>query len=263
MSEGANPGRRVSWLAVFSCSVLAFLVLPSLIVVAISFSADPSMRFPPRAFTLAWYRDFLSSPEWLTALGMSLRVAALASAIATIAGTLASFGLRRLPGRPGAVLRGLLLAPAIVPVVLIAAATFMLFARWQVESRFLGIVVAHAALALPFVIVTMSAALESYDFTLDRAARSLGASAFRSFVSITLPQIKVPLAASTLFAFLTSFDEAVIALFITGGSSATLAQRMFESLRDDLDPIIAAVSTLMIAVTTSIIVLGNLLAGKR
>jgi putative spermidine/putrescine transport system permease protein len=168
-----------------------------------------------------------------------------------------------LPGRPGAVLRGLLLAPAIVPVVLIAAATFMLFARWQVESRFLGIVVAHAALALPFVIVTMSAALESYDFTLDRAARSLGASAFRSFLSVTLPQIKVPLAASTLFAFLTSFDEAVIALFITGGSSATLAQRMFESLRDDLDPIIAAVSTLMIAVTTSIIVLGNLLAGKR
>jgi putative spermidine/putrescine transport system permease protein len=234
-------------------------MLPSLIVVVISFSADPGMRFPPRVLTLDWYRQFLSSSEWLTALGVSVRVALLTSVLATTTGTLASFGLRRLEGRLGATLRAVLLAPAIVPVVLIAAATFMLFARAHFESRFMGLVIAHAGLALPFVVITVSAALETYDFTLDRAARSLGAPPLRCFLTVTLPQLKGPLAASALFAFLTSFDEAVVALFVTSGSSATLAQRMFESLRDDLDPTIAAISTLLITVTSSVFLVGRLL----
>jgi putative spermidine/putrescine transport system permease protein len=243
--------------------VLTFLMLPSLIVVLISFSADPGMRFPPRVLTLEWYRQFLSSPEWRAALGMSLRVAVLASVIATVAGTLASFGLHRMTGRLAAVLRGVLLAPAIVPVVLVAAAAFLLLARAHFESRYLAIVIAHAGLALPFVVITITAALKTYDFALDRAARSLGAGPLDCFLTVTLPQIRMPLAASAVFAFLTSFDEAVVALFITGGSSATLAQRMFESLRDDLDPTIAAISTLLIAVTSSVFLLGRLAIGRR
>jgi len=252
-----------TWLGVYAAGVLAFLMLPSLIVIVISFSADPGMRFPPHVLTLSWYRQFLSSPEWLAALAMSLEVACLASAIATVTGTLASFGLRRLEGRVATALRAVLLAPAIVPVVLIAAATFMLFARLHLENRFLGIVVAHAGLGLPLVLITMSAALESYDFALDRAARSLGAPALVSFFTVTLPQIKGALVASALFAFLTSFDEAVIALFITAGSRATLAQRMFESLRDDLDPVIAAIATLLITLTGALLLLGGVLRRER
>jgi putative spermidine/putrescine transport system permease protein len=254
---------RGAWLKLYSCLVLAFLMLPSLIVVVISFSAGTRLAFPPQEWTLDWYRQFLSSPQWLTALGVSLRVAAATAVIATVIGTLASFALYRKQGRGWAAFRSILLAPAIVPVVLIAAATFMLMARTQFESRLLGVVIAHSALALPFVFITVSSGLETYDFTLDRAARSLGASALRSFFTVTLPQIKGSVAASALFAFLTSFDEAVVALFITGGSSATLAQRMFESLRDDLDPIIAAISTLLIAVTSGIFLIAHLLALRK
>jgi putative spermidine/putrescine transport system permease protein len=253
---------RTLWLAIVASAILSFLILPSLIVVVVSFSADSTLHFPPRTFSLDWYRQFLSSGEWLAALSMSLRVGFLASLIATISGTLASFGLRRLQGPTASALRALLLSPAIVPVVLIASATFLLMARMRIDSRFSVIVASHAALALPFVLITMSAALETYDFALDRAARSLGASPFRSFLTVTLPQLKGPLGAAALFAFLTSFDEAVIALFITGGSSATLAQRMFESLRDDLDPIIAAISTLLIALTSTIFVLARVLGAR-
>jgi len=250
------------WLPVLASSCLAFLVLPSLIVIVISFSADPSMRFPPHALTLEWYERFLGSDEWRSAAWMSLRVALAASAISTTVGTLASFGLRRLSGRAALAARAMLLSPAIVPVVLIAAATFLLMARLHIDSRFATIVASHSAMALPFVVITVSAALESYDFALDRAARSLGASPLRSFLTVTLPQLKGALGAAALFAFLTSFDEAVVALFITGGSSATLAQRMFESLRDDLDPVIAAVSTLLIGLTSGIFVLTRLLAAN-
>lgn len=250
------------WLAVLSSACLGFLMLPSLIVVIMSFCADPSMRFPPQSLTLEWYRRFLESDEWRSAASMSLRVALLASVTATALGTLASFGLRRLPGRAALAVRALLLSPAIVPVVLVAAATFLLMARLQIDNRFATIVVSHSALALPFVTITMSAALEGYDFGLDRAARSLGASAFRSFLTVTLPQLKGSLSAAALFAFLTSFDEAVVALFITGGSSATLAQRMFESLRDELDPTIAAISTLLIGLTSGIFVLARILQAR-
>jgi putative spermidine/putrescine transport system permease protein len=255
--------RRGSWLTVYAWLVLAFLMAPSLIVVVISFSGDRYMAFPPREWTLSWYREFLGSPEWLRALWVSLRAAVLTSVIATVAGTLASFGLYRMKGRLAAAFRALLMAPAIVPVVLIAAALFMLFAEVSFGNRLAGVVLAHSALALPFVFVTVSAGLKTYDFTLDRAARSLGAGPIRCFLTITLPQIKGPVAASALFAFLTSFDEAVVALFITGGTSATLAQRMFESLRDDLDPVIAAISTLVIAVTSSIFLMAHLLSGRR
>jgi putative spermidine/putrescine transport system permease protein len=260
VEANVSPTRRGGWwLCLFAVLVLTFLMLPSLIVVIISFAADPYMSFPPRGFTFDWYRQFLSSPEWLSALSVSLRAATLTSIIATTVGTLASFGLRRVGGRFGASLRAALLAPAIVPVVLIAAATFMLFARLHLQSRFAGIVIAHSTLALPFVFITVSAALETYDFALDRAARSLGAGPLRCFFTVTLPQLRAPLGAAALFAFLTSFDEAVIALFITSGSSATLAQRMFESLRDDLDPVIAAISTLMIAVTSAVFVIAQIL----
>jgi putative spermidine/putrescine transport system permease protein len=252
-----------TWLTVFACSVLGFLMLPSLIVVIISFSADRYMSFPPQNWGLTWYREFLSSPEWLAALGVSLRVGLLSSLIALVVGTLASFALHRKEGAMWSALRALLLAPAIVPVVLIAVSTFMLFARAQLDSRLTLVVVAHAALALPFVVITMSAALQSYDFNLDRAARSLGAGPLRCFFTVTLPQLKGSLAASALFGFLTSFDEAVIALFVTSGSSATLAQRMFESLRDDLDPVIAAAATLMIAVTSAIFIVGRLIAPAK
>lgn len=258
-SKAANS----TWLTVFACAVLAFLMLPSLIVVVISFSADRYMSFPPQDWSLRWYREFLGSPQWLAALGVSLKVGLAASTIALIAGTLASFAMHRKQGAMWGTLRAILLAPAIVPVVLIAAATFMLFARAHHDNRLVLVVIAHAALALPFVTITMSAALQSYDFNLDRAARSLGASPLRCFFTVTLPQLKGSLAAAALFGFLTSFDEAVIALFVTSGSSATLAQRMFESLRDDLDPVIAAVATLMIATTSMIFIVGRVLAPAK
>ncbi len=256
------PGRR-AWLLVLAALVLAFLVLPVLIVLPMSFSDSQYLEFPPRAWSLRWYRTYLGSPEWMAATRTSLLVALLTTLLATPLGVAAAYGLHLAPGRAARTLRLLLAAPLIVPVIILAIGVFYLWVKLGLLNSLTGLVLAHAALALPFVLVLVDAGLRRIDLDQERVARSLGATRVRAFTTVTLPQLDRSVRAAALLAFITSLDEVVVALFVAGGETATLTRRMFTGLRDQVDPTIAAISSLLILVSIALLGGAQLLARRR
>ena len=177
---------------------------------------------------------------------MSVKVAVLTTIVATPVGTAAAYGLHVGGFRLSGVLRLLVLAPLLVPVILTAIGIFYLYARLGLNNTLVGLVLAHTMLALPFVVLSVAAGLRSYDMAQERVARSLGAHWFRAFRSVTLPQIRLPVLSGALLAFIASFDEVIVAFFISGGEMATLPRKMFSALRDQIEPTIAAISTILV-----------------
>ncbi len=249
MNEEFVPAWSRWWLFGLGGLVIAFLVVPVIIVIPISFSASSLLEFPPRAYSLRWYAALFGSVEWRDAAWMSVKVAVLTTIVATPAGTAAAYGLHLGGFRFTGLLRMLVLAPLLVPVILTAVGIFYVYARLGLNNTLAGLVLAHAMLALPFVVVSVGAGLRSYDMAQERVARSLGASWFRAFWSITLPQIRLPVLSGALLAFLSSFDEVIVSYFISGGEYATLPRRMFNALRDQIEPTIAAISTILVVLS--------------
>ncbi|MBT9385250.1 ABC transporter permease [Pseudooceanicola sp. CBS1P-1] len=250
------------WLYVLGLLVVAFLVLPVLIVVPMSFNDSRFMSFPPKAFSLRWYQNFVTSPEWLEAIWVSIRAAVLTMLIATPFGVATAYGLSKSGSRWSGIIMMAVISPLIVPVILVAIGLFYLYARLGMVNSMVGIVLAHVVLATPFVIITVSSALSHVDAGLERAARNLGAGPLRAFVNVTLPQIRTGVMSGALFAFVTSLDEVVISSFISGGENTTLTKKMFSGLRDQVDPTIAAVSSILI-VLSIVILLGVTLYDRR
>jgi putative spermidine/putrescine transport system permease protein len=250
-------GWAVLWAAVVL--VLAFLCLPSFFVIPVSFTSGSFIQFPPEGFSWRWYDTYLSSPNWIGATIRSFVVALWTGVVATVLGTAAAFVLvrQRLFGRTA--ILTLLLAPLVLPRIIIAVALFYLYARLQLIGTTLGLVMGHTVLAAPYVVITVMAVLKTYDERLDQAAWSLGASKWRTLVHITLPQIRGGLVAAFLFAFITSFDELTIALFITGGGTATLPRQMWNDLLLQVNPTLAAVSTIILLFITLFIVAAEVL----
>lgn len=251
MPGDGMPGRNRWWLYALGGLVIFFLVVPVLIVIPISFSSSTLLEFPPREYSLRWYRALLGSVEWRDAAWMSVKVAVLTTLVATPMGTAAAYGLHLGGFRLAGVLRLLVLAPILVPVILIAIGIFYLYVLLGLNNTIAGLVLAHAMLSLPFVVVSVSAGLRSYDMAQERVARSLGASWFRAFRAITLPQIRLPVMSGALLAFISSFDEVIVSFFISGGEYATLPRRMFNALRDQIEPTIAAISTILIVLSVA------------
>ena len=255
--------RQRLWLYLVGALVLFFLVAPTLIVVPMSFSASQYLEFPPKEWSLRWYRAYLDSAQWMQVTKTSFLVGALTTLVATPLGTLAAYGLFASRMRLAGTIHTLLLTPIIVPVVLVAIGVFYAFVRLKMVNTLTGIVFSHSMLAIPLVVLVVNAALKSYDMNQELVARSLGASRPRAFFTITLPQIRFALMTAALLAFLTSFDEVIMAQFIAGGDNATLTRKMFSALRDQIDPTIAAISTLMIGVTTLLLGLTQLLGKPK
>ncbi|WP_233849342.1 ABC transporter permease [Paraburkholderia sp. HD33-4] len=241
-------GQRL-WLYVFCALVMLFLIVPCAIVVPMSFSNASYLEFPPRVWGLRWYHAYFESAEWRTATVVSLRVAFSSTVFALILGTAAAYALRAIESRWTRVLRTFLMLPMMVPLILVAIGTFFVYARAGLNNTITGLVIAHCMLALPFVIISVNSGLETYDANQELVARSLGASRLKAFCTVTLPQIKLSIYAGAFFAFMTSFDEVVVALFVSGGDNATLTRLMFEDIRDQLDPTITAISTLLISIS--------------
>lgn len=254
---------RRLWLYVWCGLVALFLVLPVLVVIPMSFSDAVYLEFPPRRWSLRNYRAFFGSVEWRDATWVSLRAAVLTTAAATVLGTAAAYGLAVTRWRWSRALQLLLVAPQMVPAILVAIGLFYVYARLELVNTMLGLVLAHTLLALPFVVVTVTAGLASFDMTQEMVARSLGASRVRAVLTVTLPQIRYSVISAALFAFITSLDEVVVALFISGGENATLTRRMFSALRDQIDPTIAAISTLLIVISVGLVGLVQLLGRTR
>ncbi len=251
------------WLYAFAALVLAFLIVPTLIVVPMSFSGSQYLEFPPREWTLRWYRNYCASAAWMQATATSFQAGALTTLVATPLGTLAAYGLFVSRLRWVHIIHVLLITPIIVPVILVAIAVFYVYVKLKLVNSLTGIVLAHSMLAIPVVIMVISSALKSYDMSQEMVARSLGASRARAFLGVTLPQIRFAVISSALLAFLTSFDEVILSMFVSGGANSTLTRNMFNALRDQIDPTIAAISTLMILVTTVLLALAQLFGRAR
>jgi putative spermidine/putrescine transport system permease protein len=251
--EAAGPlGRRHPLLLVLGAAVLVFLALPLLVVVPISFSAAKYLTFPPPGWSAQWYERYFGSREWMNATVRSVEVATLTTLAATTLGTAAALALRR-SFRGRALVSLIVLAPMVVPVIIVAIGIYGLYARLQLVGTLAGLVLAHTVLALPFVVVVVTATLRGFDETLELAAQNLGAGRWATFRLVTLPLIRPGVVSGALLAFITSFDEVVVAIFVSGSRQPTLPKQMWDGIRTEIDPTVAAVSTLLIAVTTVVL----------
>ncbi|HEX5146820.1 MAG TPA: ABC transporter permease [Conexibacter sp.] len=235
-------------LGVFALLVVLFLIAPTVIVIITSFGSTRSLAFPPKGFSLHWYGNVFTS-EWMHPIFTSLKVAVGASVLATLLGTCAALAIvrGRFPGRRA--VQALTFAPLIVPTVIVAIGIYAVFSRWHLIGSIWGLVFAHTALGIPFVVVVVSASLQTLDPMLDRASASLGAGRFTTFARVTLPLILPAVLTGAVLAFVTSLDEVVIALFLTTPDVNTLPVHIWATLQDFIDPTIAAISGLLFAIT--------------
>lgn len=255
----ASPGQRV-WFYTFRyviCGfILFFLIAPILTIIPLSFNAENFFTFTPEmlaldpeGYSLKHYKDFFTSNDWQAALKNSFLIAPAATLIATTLGTLAAIGLSQshVPFRRA--IMAILISPMIVPLIISAAGMYFFYSRIGLQGTYLGVVLAHAALGTPFVIITVTATMVGFDRSLTRAAASLGADPLTTFFKVQMPLIIPGVVSGALFAFITSFDEVVVVLFLGSAGQKTLPWQMFTGLREQISPTILAVATIMVAMS--------------
>lgn len=260
--NGQRPGIGQYSLWLGALLVLLFLAAPVLIIAVISFNDSRILSFPPETLSLHWYRRVMADPGWKHSLWVSLQVALMTTVLATAGGFLASLALVRANLKHKMAIYGLILTPMIIPNVIVAIAFYMAFARMGAGGSLVAMAIGHAVLALPLTTIILSASLQGLDEAYERAALSLGASQWQTMHMVTLPLAVPGLVSAALFAFLTSFDELLISLFLAGVRSQTLSVRIWNSLALDVEPTIAAVSTLLIALTVAILLV-NVMFQRR
>ena len=243
---------RLLW--AFCIAVLGFLCVPILIIVVISFNATEYIQFPPRDWTIHWYVNYFTSRQWIEPTLLSVQVATVTMVLSTVLGTLAAIGLVRgeFPGKRA--LEFFFISPMLVPTIVLAIGTYLLFANFRLVGRPMGLYLAHTVVATPLVIVIVSAALKTCDQSIELAARSLGASYPRVLWHVTLPAIFPAVISSAAFAFLISFDEVVLAIFLGGPNATTLPKRMWESVRFETDPTLTAISSILVLIPMLILI---------
>jgi putative spermidine/putrescine transport system permease protein len=257
-----NETRHVK-LTIYGLVLGVFLVAPLIIIIPLSFTGRQSFAFPPTEWSLRWYERFFSNPAWFDSLVDSTVLALVVMVVAGSLGTLAALGLDRSTSRWAGILNDALLAPRIVPVVVLAIGVFSLFLRWHLSGTLAGFVLAHTVLAIPVVIIPVSARLKSLDRRLESAAAGLGASPVATLGLITIPLIAPGVVTGMVFAFITSFDETVISLFLSSPRFKTLPVKMYESVTVEVDPTIAAASTIILCVTLALVLFIQLAQTRR
>jgi putative spermidine/putrescine transport system permease protein len=238
--------------------ILLYLMIPVLIIVPMSFSGTRFLTFPPPSLSLRWYEAYVSSVAWMQATKVSLILAFLTAIISTIFGTAAAYALHNARSPFVRSLQVVLLLPLVTPIVIIAVGVFFVYMKIGLIATMSGLVLANVMLGIPYVITAVLVGLRKFDPTQEMVARSLGMNRFRSFFAVTLPQIKPSVISGMLFAFISALDETIVALFISGGDNQTLTKRMFTALRDEIDPTIASISSLLTAVSFILVMLISL-----
>jgi len=247
----ATSGERATriGLVVLTGAVLLFLVAPILTIVPLSFSSGSFFYYPLPGLSLRWYQDFFTSSFWLSSLKNSLIIGISATVLATVLGTMAALGIWRARFPAQALVLAMLISPMVVPVVIIAVGVYFAFAPLGLTDGYLGLILAHATLGVPFVVITVLATLSAFDRTLLRAAESLGASQLATFRRVMLPLILPGVASGAVFAFAASFDEVVVVLLMAGPAQRTLPRQMFAGINDNISLTIAAAATMLIAIS--------------
>lgn len=251
-------------LSMLAAATIFYLILPVLVIIPMSFAKSAFLSFPPEQFSTRWYHALLEDPTWLESALWSLQVAVLATICAVILGTLAAMGLVRGRYPLRGAITALLLAPIIVPYVIVGLAVYIVFLRMGLTETPLGFVLVHTALAVPYVTINVASGLVSYDRSLELAAHSLGAGPVSTFFRVTLPNIAPSVLAGALFAFITSWDEVVTAIFLSGPRMTTLPVRIWSGVKIQIDPTVAAISGLTLFVIIASFILYGLtrLSGK-
>lgn len=234
------------WVRLHSALVLFFLVAPILAIIPLSFNSGSYFSYPLQGLSLRWYEQALTSADWQRALLNSIGIGTASTLIATGFGTLAALGLSRTQFPLRSIVMPIIISPMIVPIVVVAAGFYLVFAPLGLVNSYPGVILAHAVLGTPFVVITVTASLLSFDQNLLRAASGLGAPPWVAFRRVTLPLIAPAVATGSVFAFATSFDEVIVILFIGGPDQKTVPRQMWSGIRDSIDPSILAVATMLI-----------------
>lgn len=255
----AQPPRRTgrAVLAALAYAVTVFLLLPTLVIAPMSVGPERYLRFPPNGFSLRWYAEYFSDKDWINSTLFSLEAGVVSTICATVVGTMLALALvrGRIPGK--GLIELLVIGPVIVPHIALAVAMFLIFEQLRLTGTLLGFVMAHTILALPFVVFTVLAALYRFDADLERAALSCGAGPFQTFRYVTLPLIAPGVVSAALFAFIISFDEAVVSFFISNLDRKTLPRKMFEDIDYNISPTLAAVATMLTLLTIVALLAGH------
>ena len=261
------PERIWYYLFRFICGLIfLFLIVPIVVIVPLSFNSVPfftftpeMLSFDPDGYSLRWYTDFFTNLNWRGAVNNSFIIAIFSTLIATSLGTLAALGLsrRNIPFRT--LLMAILISPMIVPLIISACGMFFFYSRVQLQGTHVGVILAHAALGTPFVVITVTATLVGFDRSLIRAAHSLGADGVTTFFKIIVPLILPGVISGALFAFITSFDEVVVILFVGSFEQRTIPWQMFSGIREHISPTILAAATLLVLVSVALLTTVELL----
>ena len=241
-------------LRVFVALILCFLIAPILAVMPLSFNSESFFTYPMPGYSLKWYEDFFFNERWTGALKMSFIVAIATTVLATALGTLAALGLSRANFPARATIMAVLISPMIVPVIISAVGMFKFYAQMGFAGTLAGVVLAHTALATPFVVITVTATLSSFDRTLMRAGASCGAPPHTVFFKVVMPLILPGMISGALFAFVISFDEVVVVLFLASPEQRTLPLQMFSGIREMISPTITAAATVLVLISTAMLV---------
>ncbi|MBN33329.1 MAG: polyamine ABC transporter permease [Rhodospirillaceae bacterium] len=239
--------------------IFAFLIIPIFVIIPLSFNSEPYFTYPMPGFSFRWYAEFFNSQQWILGLKNSIIVGVFATLVATVLGTLAALGLNRAEYPGKSAIMAVLISPIIVPIVITAAGMFYFYAFIGLTGTLAGLVFAHATIGVPFVVITVSATLAGFDNNLVRAGASLGADPVKVFFKVTMPLILPGIVSGGLFAFITSWDELVIAIFLATTEEHTLPRRMWSGIRELLSPTIMAVATLLILTSIALMVTMELL----
>ena len=251
------PVRGAAW------TVLLFLLLPMAVVVPVSLTDQRFLSLPQHGLSLQYYANLLHSAPWQSSIGQSLLVACCAASIAVVAGTLCAVGCWRMGSRWARAVQAAMLVPIVVPTIVYALGLYRAYARLGLLDTLGGVVLAHAVTAIPYVVVIVATALTGMDARLEQAARSLGAGPVQAMRRVLLPLLRPAMLSGGLFAFVHSWDELVIVLFIAGRRVFTLPRRMWDGINDKLDPTLAAVAVLLVALSAALLFLDLWLRSRR
>ena len=254
----------------FCALIFFFLIAPILVIIPLSFNVQPyftytreMLTFDPAGYSLRWYQDFFNSSSWMLSIRNSFIVAIGATIVSTTLGTIAALGLSRAHMPLKGVIMGLLISPMIVPLIISAAGMFFFYSKINMAQTYTGIILAHAALGTPFVVITVTATLSGFDHSLTRAAASLGADPTTTFFKVTMPLILPGVISGALFAFITSFDEVVVVLFLASVEQRTIPREMWSGIRESISPTILAVATILIAISVLLLLSLELLRRRN
>ena len=241
----ARLNRIIAW------CLLVFLVAPALVAIPVSFTSQNYLSLPWDGVSLQYYREVFTSPDWISSFFQSTFIGVTSAALATLIGTLAAVGLWRLASRWGEVVRGILLLPLVIPPIIAAMAFYRLYVPLGLIDSYAGLILAHAVLAAPLVLITVSASLAGFDRRLEQASRNLGATSAQTLWRVIIPSIKPGVISGAVFAFIASWDEIVVTLFLSKFTVYTLPRRMWNGIRENTDPAVAAAAVILLGVTVA------------